>query len=118
MCCDKEEIIKNRWNLQSVSMNGSPIDSSQMQYHLLPKYTDYVFFMENSLNVETYANGQFTASADGIYKFVNKSTLEMNFTILNKRSSITAKIKKLTKREMNLEYEESGNTYFLMLYAH
>ena len=107
----------NRWTLQSVTINSTPIDSTQIQYHLLTKYTDYVFFMENSLCIDTYVNGQFTSSADGAYKFVNKSTLEMKFTILNKRKEITAKIKKLTKREMNLQYEEGKDTYFLKLYA-
>jgi len=108
----------NRWNLQSVTVNGEPIDSLTMQYHLLPKYTDYVFFYEESLSVDTYANGQFTSSADGAYRFINKSTLEMKFTILNKKNDISAKIKKMTKREMNLQYEKDGNIYFLKLYTY
>jgi len=107
----------NRWNLQSVTVNGEPIDSLTMQYHLFPKYTDYVFFYEGSLSVETFANGQFTSSADGYYEFANRSTLKMKFTILNKKNEISAKIKKMTKREMNLQYENDGNTYFLKLYT-
>jgi len=106
----------NRWNLQSVKVNGSPIDSVQMQYHLLPKYTYYYFFLETSLNVETIVNGQYT-SANGMYKFVNKSTLYMHFMLHDKKSEITAKIKKLTRRELNLQYDENGNTYFLKLYS-
>jgi hypothetical protein len=107
----------NRWNLQSVKVNGSPIDSAQMKYHLLPKYTDYVFFVEPNFVVDTYINGQYTSTADGYYKFVSSSTLEMKFTLYNKKSEIKAKIKKLTRRELNLEYKENGVTYFLKLYA-
>jgi len=117
LSCDKEEMLMNSWTLQSVKVNGNPIDSLQMKYHLLPKYTYYYFFLENSLNIETLVNGQYTASADGKYKFVNSSTLEMKFTLYDKKSEITSKIKKLTKRELNLEYEENGNKYFLKLYA-
>jgi len=115
--CDKQDMIMNRWTLQSVNINGQPIDSLQMKYHLLPKYTDYVFFMESSLVVYTRINGQATASADGFYKFIDKSNIEMNFTLLNRKSIIKAKIQKLTKREMNLEYKDNGDTYFLKLYG-
>ena len=117
--CDKPEMLINRWNLQTVTVNGTPIDSLQMQYHLLPNYTYYTFFIENVLNVDTKINGFYTSSADGYYKFTDKSTLEMNFTLLNKRNIITAKIKKLTKKELKLEYKDknNGNTYFLILYA-
>jgi hypothetical protein len=117
MSCDKQEMIMNRWTLESVKINEKPIDSLQMKYHLLPKYTDYVFFMENSLSVYTIINGQSTSSADGFYKFIDKSNIEMNFTLLNKKSIIKAKIKKLTKRELNLEYEADGDTYFLKLFG-
>jgi hypothetical protein len=97
-------------------MNNKPLQDS-IHYHLLKRYTDYVFLFENSLNVETYAKGQYTASADGYYKFTNRSTLEMRFTILNQRTAITAKIKKLTNKELQLEYKEKGATYFLKLYT-
>jgi hypothetical protein len=58
---------------------------------------------------------QITTSSDGFYKIEGSSKLEMRFTILNKRCNIIAKIKKLTKKELNLEYEDKGNTYFLKL---
>ena len=115
--CDKEDKLMNRWNLQHVSVNGGALKDSSI-YHLLPRYTDYVFFIENSLSVETYIplNGQFTSSADGYYKLKN-STLEMRFRILNQKTNITAKIKKLTKKELHLEYSDKGNTYLLKLYT-
>jgi len=115
--CDKEEKIMNIWNLQSVTMNGKTLTDSS-QYHLLPRYTYYSFYYENRMNVETYAKGQFTESADGYYKLSKKNTiLDMKFTILNQRSNISAKVKKLTKKELQLEYKNNGNTYFLKLYS-
>ena len=118
MSCDKQEMLQNRWNLESVSVNGSPIDSAHMKFHLLPKYTYYIFFLENSLNIATLANGQYTESADGYYKFADRSTLEMRFKILGQpKQDIKAKIKKLTNKELNLEYTDNGDTYFLKLYT-
>jgi len=114
--CDKQEMLYNTWQLQSVKVNGQPYTDS-VQYNLIPNYTYYYFFYENSLMVRTYAMGQITTSADGFYKLDSKSKLEMRFTILNKRYNINAKIKKLTKKELNLEYEDKGNTYFLKLYT-
>ena len=114
--CDREELLYNTWNLQSVNMNGKPFSDS-LQYNLLPTYTYYIFFYANSLTVRTYAMEQITTSSDGFYNLESKSKLEMKFTILNKRYTINAKIKKLTKKELNLEYEDKGNTYFLKLYA-
>ena len=114
--CDKEETLMNRWNLQYVSVNGSSLTDSS-QYHLLTRYTDYVFFIENRLTVDTYAYGQYTSSADGYYKLSNKSTLEMRFRIFDQINNITAKIKKLNRKELHLEYTDNGNTYFLKLYT-
>jgi len=114
--CDKEELLYNTWNLQSVTMNGQPFSDS-LQYNLLPTYTYYSFFYQNSLTVRTYAMEQITTSSDGFYQLESGSKVEMRFTILNKRFNINAKIKKLTKKELNLEYEDKGNTYFLKLYA-
>ena len=110
-------MIMNRWNLQYVRMNGKPLPDSS-QFHLLPRYTYYVFLLEHSLNVETLANGQYTESADGYYKFTSNSTIEMRFTILNQKTHIKeAKIKKLNRKELHLEYKDRGDTYFMKLYA-
>ena len=114
--CDPEETIVGSWNLQAVLMNGEAYTDST-QFHLSTKYTYYNFFYMNSLDVRTYANGQPTASSNGFYKFTSKSTLEMRFTLLYQQNEIKAKIKKLTRRELNLEYEDDGNTYLLKLYT-
>ena len=73
--------------------------------------------MEKVLNIDTYANGQYTASADGYYVFKNRSTLEMKFTILNQRNNIKANVKKITNKELNLEYKDNDDTFLLKLYA-
>jgi len=114
--CDKEEMLYNTWNLQSVTLNGQALNDSS-QFNVIPKYTYYTFFYGNSLTVQTFAEGQITTSSDGFYKLSGNSTLEMSFTILYKKYIINAKIKKLTKKELNFEYEDKGNTYFLKLYT-
>ena len=114
--CDKEEMLYSTWNLQSVTMNGQALNDSS-QFNVIPKFTYYTFYYGNSLTVQAFAEGQITTSSDGYYKLVDNSKVEMKFTILYKRYNISAKIKKLTKKELNLEYEDKGNTYFLKLYT-
>ena len=114
--CDPEETILGSWNLQAVSVNGETYTDST-QFHLLTRDTYYNFFYMNSLDVRTNANGQYTASSNGFYKLGKNSTLEMRFTILYQQNEFTAKIKKLTRKELNLEYEDNGDTYLLKLYT-
>jgi hypothetical protein len=116
MSCNKEEMLINRWNLQYVRLNGNPLPDSS-KYHLLTRYTDYTFLYQHSFCVNTYANGQFTSSADGYYNLEKQSKLYLRFSIHNQRNEFTAKIKKLTNKELNLEYSDNGNTYFLKLYT-
>jgi hypothetical protein len=114
--CDKQEKLYNRWNLQSVLMNGQPINDTT-QFNLRLYYTNYYFYYENSLNVSTYAKGSLTETADGFYQLEKKSMLFMRFTILYQSYKIRAKIKKLTKKEMHLEYTDNGNKYLMKLYT-
>jgi len=114
---DREERLYGRWNLQTVLMNDEPLNDS-MQFNVIPKWTNYKFFYMNSLDVSTVALGQPVSSPDGYYYFSNKSTLEMQYTLLYKRYDISAKIKKLTTNELNLEYTDNGNTYFLQLFSY
>jgi len=116
--CDNEEKLYNRWNLQFVSKNGEPFtDSTQLskQPHLVPHSTYYLFHFVGIL--EVYASG--ITSTDGFYEFKDNSTIKMRFTLVEhgRRFEIEAKIKKLTRKELNLEYEEKGDTYFLKLYT-
>ena len=114
--CDRQERIINSWHLQTVLKNNELYNDSS-QFNLIPKYTYYDFYYANTLTVRTFVNGQFTSSYNGLYKFTSNSTIEMTFTIFYQRYEITAKIKKLTRNELNIEYEEDGNTYFLKLFA-
>jgi len=109
-------MIINSWHLQTVLKNDEPYNDSLL-FNLIPKYTYYSFYYANSLNVSTFVNGQYTSSATGFYQFTNNSTIKMTFTLLYQRYEITAKIKKLTRKELNLEYEEDGDIYFLKLFG-
>jgi hypothetical protein len=111
----REDILYGDWRLQTVLMNGKPLEDS-LQYNVAPN-TRYTFFYFNSLTITAFVSGQPTTSFDGYYFFKDRSTLEMKYTLWYERYDITAKIKKLTKRELNLEYEDNGNTYFLTLYS-
>jgi len=114
--CDPEERIISRWNLQEVLVNNEPYEDST-QFHLLTTHTYYYFYYMNSLEVRTYANGKPQSAYDGFYQFVDRSTIYMRFTLLWEFNEITAKIKKLTQRELHLEYEEDGDVYYLKLYS-
>ena len=113
--CDKEEKLYGSWLLQTTLLNGEPLNDS-LQFNV-SKYTYYTFFYQNSLTVTTSISGFKVDSPDGYYYFKNNSTIQMKYTLLYNRYDITAKIKKLTNRELNLEYEDNGNTYFLKLYS-
>jgi hypothetical protein len=116
MSCDREETIVNTWQLSSVLMNGEPLNDS-LQFNVIPRYTYYIFSYANILEVRTIVSSQVAISLDGYYSFADYSTLNMEFTLLYKKYSIKAKITKLTRRELNLEYEYNGNVYFLTLFS-
>jgi len=116
--CDKEERLIGSWRLQTVLMNNEPLNDS-LQENVIPKLTQYHFFYSNSLSISTY---DFTldkpiSSPEGFYYFINRSQLRMEYTLLFRHYVITADIKKLTNKELHLEYEDKGNRYFLELYA-
>jgi hypothetical protein len=113
--CDKEELLYGRWYLQSSLVNGEPLTDST-QYNILPKYTYYTFFYEQTLTITTYALRIVQNSTEGFYSIKN-STLTMKYTLPPKRYEITAKIKMLTKRELKIEYDYNGNTYLLDFFS-
>ena len=116
--CDNEEKIYGTWHLQSALMNGKPISDS-LQLNVIPKYTYYIFFISSDvMEVISYdSSGEQTISPIGTYHFIDNKTLEMNYRLVSTQYEITAKIKKLTWQELNLEYEDQGNTYFLKLFS-
>ena len=114
--CYKEEKLYGNWNLQTVLMNGEPLNDS-LQFNVIPTYTYYNFSLLNILIVQTYALGEAITAPDGYYHFINNSTINMKYTLLYQKYDIDAKIKKLNGRELHLEYEDKGNIYFLKLYS-
>jgi hypothetical protein len=80
----------------------------------MPKYTYYYFFYGNALEVTTIVDNEQIRSPNGKYFFKNHSTLELEFTLKYQKYKIdNVNIVKLTNKEMNLEYDYKGNTYFL-----
>jgi hypothetical protein len=60
--------------------------------------------------------GMSLTSPDGYYAY-NKSSINMRYSLYEKKYDISAKITKLTRKELNLEYKDRGNNYFLKLYS-
>jgi len=96
-------------------MNGEPLNDTS-QYNVIPKYTTYTFFLQHSFAIRTYALGQTLTSTEGSYRLKGKN-INIKYTILYKRYNIEATITKLSRRELNLEYVDKENTYFLKLYT-
>ncbi|MCL2246851.1 MAG: hypothetical protein FWC10_07050 [Lentimicrobiaceae bacterium] len=117
MSCDRQEMLYGTWVLQTVLMNGEPLEDS-LQFNLIPKYTSYTFFIMNSLTIRTIASGESITSPEGLYYFKDKSTIEMKYTLLYKYYEITAAIKKLNRQELHLQYNDNGNDYLLKLYSY
>jgi hypothetical protein len=110
-------LIGGNWNLQTVLMNGDTLNDP-LQFNVIPKYTYYSFFYGNSLNVRTYAMNQITESANGEYRLKKNSKLYMRFNLHFKSYEINAKIKKLNRTELYIEYEDNGNKYYLKLFSY
>jgi len=110
-------IVNKRWHLNSVLMNGEPYNDST-QFNIIPKYTYYYFSYLNVLEVSTLVDEQPVISANGKYFFKDRSTLELEFTLKYQKYKIdSVNIVKLNNKEMNLEYDFKGNTYFLKFFS-
>ena len=118
MSCDKSEVLRGTWNLQSVFINDKEVTDSD-EYHLILYYTYYIYFYdEKTLDIKTVVDGQQWGAPNGFYSYnYRNKTLQMNFTLMDQRSEINAKIKKLSRNEMRLEYEKDGNIYLLTLFS-
>jgi len=114
--CDKEDKLYGTWHLQVVKMNGAPLNDS-LQFNVIPFNTYYTFFYANVLNIKTYSLGKTIESPTGKYYLKKNSTLDMQYSLLYETYNITAKIKKLNRNELILEYEDKGNNYYLKLYS-
>jgi hypothetical protein len=98
-------------------MNGESITDST-QFNIIPKYTYYTFSYANVLEITTIVDNQQVKSPNGRYFFKNRSTLELEFTLKYQKYKIdSVNIVKLNNKEMNLEYEYKGNTYFLKFFS-
>ena len=115
--CDKEERLYGRWRLQEAYMNGDTLNDST-QYNVISKKTTYTFFYYNILTVSTDALETSISSTDGHYSFINKSTINLRYSIMYNVYNIDAKINKLSRNELNLEYDDKGNHYLLIFYTY
>jgi len=115
--CDPEEMIVNKtWHLDSTLVNGE-LYTDSTQFNIIPKYTYYFFGHGNVLEIKTIVDEQQVTSPNGKYFFKDRSTLKLEFTLKYQKYKIdSVNIVKLTNKEMNLEYNYKGNTYFLKFF--
>lgn len=115
--------IIGSWKVHSTYFNGTPLDSTNINvldstglYANNPG-TYYYIYADHILNVMAYHNGDFRQSTFSTWVLLNKNTqLALDFTILGRRYSYTADITKLTRKELNYEYDdEDGNHWRLEL---
>lgn len=105
--------IIGSWQINHCYLNDTEVDSSAYTANNVGSY--FYIYADYVLNVMTYYNGEIRQSTVGTWYLKNKyKQLEINFTLLGKRYSYTADVKKLTRKELNFEYDDvDGNHWRL-----
>lgn len=103
------------WQVGNVYLNGEEYTATNDLAHQKGSY--YSFFIERMLEVAAIKDNYAYSSVTGAWDFVNKEKeLYLFYTINNKTYSYTARIKRLTKYELDYEYtDEAGNVWRLKM---
>lgn len=105
------------WQLQHTFLNGTEIDSTD--YYANMPGTYYYMYADHILNVMAYHNGELRQSTFSTWVLQDKNKkLSIDFTVLGRRYTYTADIKKLTCKELFYEYDDEENNHWrLELYS-
>lgn len=113
---DPEYRIVGFWQITHTYLNGTQIDStastavSETGCLANNPGTYYYIYADYILQVMAYHNGEYRKSTYGNWYFEdNYRNLVMRFTVLGKKYSYTASVKKLSRREMIFEYTDEQN---------
>ena len=112
-----EKRLITTWSLQKVYRNGEQTTTPEWYANQIGTY--YTFHAYGPLVVTTYHNGTLRESYTGSWQFQNnEKELKINFILLDVSYSYIAKIKKLSKTDLEYEYTDiNGNLWRLVLYA-
>ena len=109
--------IINAWKVVHVYLNGETVEEADLHANRPGVY--YYIYADHILTVMLYYNGQVRESTFSMWRLQDKNTrLSLDFTILGHHYQYTAKVMKLTKKELIFEYDDEENNHWrLVLYA-
>jgi hypothetical protein len=112
-----EKRLINTWTVQKVFRNE--VATSNPEYLANQLGTYYGFHAYGTLVVNCYYEGTFRESYTGSWKFFdNYKKIEIQFLLLDVSYKYTAKIKKLSRSELEYEYtDDNGVKWRLIMYA-
>jgi hypothetical protein len=103
------------WEVGKVLRNGEEYTETSDLAHQKGSY--YSFYIERMLEVEAIKDNYLQKSVTGAWDFQNhEKEIYMMFTIQNKKYSYTARIKRLTKYDLEYEYtDENGDVWRMIM---
>ena len=109
--------IINAWKVVHVYRNDDTIEDADLHANRPGVY--YNMYADHILTVMLYYNGQVRESTFSTWQLTDKNTLlNLDFIILGHHYQYTAKVMKLTKKELIFEYDDEENNHWrLVLYA-
>lgn len=109
--------IINVWKVVHVYLNGETVEEADLLANRPGVY--YYIYADHILTVMLYLNGEVRQSTFSLWRLLDKNTqLSLDFTIPGHHYQYTAKVMKLTKKELIFEYDdENHNHWRLVLYA-
>lgn len=112
-----EHRLISSWSLQKLYKNGVQVSTSEWQANQIGNL--YTFYTYGPMMVTTYVNGALRESYTGSWQFQNgERELKISFFLIDKSYDYTAKIYKLSRRELTYGYtDDNGDTWKLYFYA-
>lgn len=109
--------IVNMWQVSKSYVNGDTI--SETEYLAFAPRTYYYIYADHVLTVLAYYNGELRESSFATYILNPKNkTLEVNFSLVNKRYHLVADVRKLSRSELIIEFDdENGDHRRLEMFA-
>lgn len=115
--------IVNLWSVSrayydNVQVDTSTFDTDDIYYQGYMPSTLYYIYADHVMNVLRSYHGQIRQSTFSTWVIDKSSnTLTLKFTLLGRYYQVVAEIRKLSKRELIIEFDEDGHHWRLELYA-
>ena len=107
--------IINVWKVVHVYLNDETIEDADLLANRPGVY--YYIYADHILRVMLYYNGQVRESTFSLWRLLDKNTqLSLDFTIPGHHQyQYTAKVMKLTKKELIFEYDDEDHNHWRMV---